>query len=493
MMMQTRQNRRGYTEYFVTGHHLNLTDLKTEGKNFKLRSNYLYEDIPNYPKPEFHVSRLKHETGELGLRGIRGDGGFRTPDGESKIWWSLAVGPDEINNAEMRLPENRFPDRRSVAPEQQRFLWKFATSPAFKETSRLGSFRFTFPLQEVLTAYRDQICSGDDPVMRVYETVLYKQEVMYTVLVHSPDLNKKFSNYPLLTDDPNSICVYKDGCFIWRSEAMCETHWYEFNEDQMEARRVRDYQFYVWDHVALALHVENDQVLKLDFKKPEDFLTYCENDDVAYVEGFQDHDKANELVKELWPEWLGALKVERPLQMHYPVTELKLVLTGRCGEETSSTGNTLSGKQAFYSSGLDSVDMKLDNLEVKIINTPEFSELTTKEEIKETLNYIRCSGPALHVFLLVISLKNITADLIRTTVQRFESIFQNKALRRTMILFTHQDQTEPDIQEIMQKVQQFLTEKVGNRCLVFNNRLEDRDPQRVSDLLRQVKKILGGE
>uniref|UniRef100_A0A096LU82 AIG1-type G domain-containing protein n=1 Tax=Poecilia formosa TaxID=48698 RepID=A0A096LU82_POEFO len=181
------------------------------------------------------------------------------------------------------------------------------------------------------------------------------------------------------------------------------------------------------------------------------------------------------------------------------ITELKLVLTGRCGEETSSTGNTLSGKQAFYSSEqpssvtarLDSVDMKLDNLEVKIINTPEFSELTTKEEIKETLNYIRCSGPALHVFLLVISLKNITADLIRTTVQRFESIFQNKALRRTMILFTHQDQTEPDIQEIMQKVQQFLTEKVGNRCLVFNNRLEDRDPQRVSDLLRQVKKILG--
>ncbi|XP_014878347.1 GTPase IMAP family member 4-like [Poecilia latipinna] len=260
----------------------------------------------------------------------------------------------------------------------------------------------------------------------------------------------------------------------------------------MEARRVRDYQFYVWDHVALALHVENDQVLKLDFKKPEDFLTYCEKDDVTYRFEFQNLDEANELVKK-WPEWLGALKVERPLQMHYPVTELKLVLTGSCGEETSSTGNTLSGKQAFYSSGLDSVEMKLDNLEVKIINTPEFSELTTKEEIKKTLNYIRLSGPALHVFLLVISLKNITADLIRTTVQRFESIFQNKALRRTMILFTHQDQTEPDIQEIMQKVQQFLTEKVGNRCLVFNNRLEDRDPQRVSDLLREVKKILGGE
>lgn len=62
-----------------------------------------------------------------------------------------------------------------------------------------------------------------------------------------------------------------------------------------------------------------------------------------------------------------------------------------------------------------------------------------------------------------------------------------------MILFTHQDQTEPDIQEMMQEVQQFLTEKVGNRYLDFNNSLEDRDPQKVSKLLTEVKVILGGD
>ncbi|XP_027887379.1 uncharacterized protein LOC114153197 [Xiphophorus couchianus] len=457
--------------------------------------NYLHEEnIPEYPKPEFYVSRLKHETSGSALGGIRNNGGFRNPYEEPLIWWSLAVGPDEINNAETRLREKSFSDRGRVAPEQQSFLWRFATSPAFKETSRLGSFRFTFPLQEVLMAYRDQICSGADPVMRVLQTDLYKQEVLYAVLVHSPNLNKKFSKHPLLENDPNAICVYRDGHFIWRSEAMCETHWYEFDKDQMEARPVWYRKFYVWDHVALALHMEKEEVLKLDFDKPEDFLTYCEKDDVTYRKEFQNHHEANELVKELWPEWVGPLEVERPLQMHYAVTELKLVLSGSCGEETTSTGNALYGSKAFCFPGFShSVEMEVDNLVVKIINTPEISEFTSPQAKKKTLDDIRLSGPALHVYLLVIGLKNISANLIRETVRNFESKFQNKALRRTMILFTHQDQTEPDIQEIMQEVQQFLTEKVGNRYLVFNNSLEDRDPQKVSNLLKEVKVILGGD
>ncbi|XP_043997677.1 uncharacterized protein si:ch211-197h24.8 [Gambusia affinis] len=288
--------------------HLKLEDLKRQPG---VSGKYLNKNIPEYPKPEFHVSRLKHETSGSALSEIKTDGGFRDTKGESLIWWSLSVGPDEINNAETRL-------RGTVAPEQQNFLWRFATSPAFKETSRLGSFRFTFPLQEVLTAYSDQICSGAEPVMRVLQTDLYKKEVMYAVLVHSPHLNKKFKEHPLLKDDPNAICVYKDGHFIWRSEAMCDTHWYEYDKDQMEATPVEGYQqFYVWDNVALALHVENNQVLKLDFNKPEDFLTYCEKDDVTYRSEFQNLEEANELVKESWPEWEGPLKVERPLQLHY--------------------------------------------------------------------------------------------------------------------------------------------------------------------------------
>lgn len=75
------------------------------------------------------------------------------------------------------------------------------------------------------TSFSFQICNDMQPVMRVFKTSLYKKEVMYVVLVHSPnDNNNKiynFEQYPILPDEPNPICAYKDGCFIWRPQAMC--------------------------------------------------------------------------------------------------------------------------------------------------------------------------------------------------------------------------------------------------------------------------------
>lgn len=62
-------------------------------------------------------------------------------------------------------------------------------------------------------------------MIRVFKTSLYNQEVQYAVLVHSPAREKLFSEYPLLAyDDPNAVFTYRDGHFIWRSQAMCETH-----------------------------------------------------------------------------------------------------------------------------------------------------------------------------------------------------------------------------------------------------------------------------
>ncbi|XP_030266697.1 uncharacterized protein LOC115577972 [Sparus aurata] len=234
--MKTRVNSRGYEEHYCEGRHLKLTDLKEEAKD--LENQYLLkENIPLYPRPEFHVTHLKHDTKQYGLRGIRWKDGFESPHGDSLVWWSLAVTPDDITSTERRLLETTYPDRTQEQVQvQQSFLGKFATSPAFSELSRLGSYRFTFPLEELLEAYSQQCCSGAQPVMRVYETVLHKQEVVYVILVHSPAKQEHFSDRPLLTDDPNSICSYKDGCFIWRPEAMCGTHSYELVGDLMKTR-----------------------------------------------------------------------------------------------------------------------------------------------------------------------------------------------------------------------------------------------------------------
>ncbi|KAM8741774.1 uncharacterized protein AB9X84_019054 [Acanthopagrus schlegelii] len=317
--METRTNSRGYEERYWEGRHLKLTDLKEEAKD--LKNQYLVkENIPLSPRPEFHLSHLKHDTNKVGLRGIRWKNGFEGPHEESLLWWSLAVTPDDITSAERRLLETTYPDRTEEQVQmQQSFLGKFATSPSFSELSRLGSYRFTFPLEELLEAYSQQLCNGDQPVMRVYETVLHKQEVVYVVLVHSPANQELFSHRPLLTDDPNSVCSYRDGCFIWRPEAMCETHSYELilrsDENQMEVRNVGSYpQFYVWDHVSVALHV-GKQVLNFDPAKLRQNLKYCKGAKPTIVKPweFDNLQQAEETVRDLWPDDSSPLERAEPL------------------------------------------------------------------------------------------------------------------------------------------------------------------------------------
>ncbi|XP_008276324.1 uncharacterized protein LOC103354658 isoform X2 [Stegastes partitus] len=328
MPMQTRKNRRGRDEHYVNGRHLNLDDLKQEAQH--LGNQYLSrENIPEYPHPEFHVAHLKHDTDRQGLRGIRIDQGFKVPRDSSRdphrgilLWWSLAVSPDEVKAAETRLLQQKFSDlTEDQAAMHPSFLYKFTTSPAFSEKSRLGSYRFTFPLEEVLEAYRLQFCSGDQPVMRVYETVLYKQEVQHTVLVHSPANQERFSKYPLLTDDPNAVCVYKDGRFIWRPYAISKTHGYklvernEINQMDVEMLPWPETEFYIWDNVAIALHVDK-QTLEFDADQLRKNLKFCDEDKpaIGIIDSFEE---AKDQVKLWWPDCDSPLEEECSLEQHF--------------------------------------------------------------------------------------------------------------------------------------------------------------------------------
>ncbi|XP_023254698.1 uncharacterized protein LOC111649176 [Seriola lalandi dorsalis] len=312
--MERRTNRRGFDEYFVTRRHLELKDLRVAAKDFSRRNpdleirDYIFKKkktIPPYPRPELQVSHLKHDTDQEGLRGIKRDGGFRAAD--CLQWWSLAVKPEDISAAETRLLEETYPDRtEQQAQTQHSFLGRFATSPAFLETSRPGICSCL------------QFCSGAPPVLRVFETVLYKQKVMYVVLVHSP-ANKKFQKLPLLSDDP-AVCVYNDGRFTWRSQAMCETHRYQLvqrpDENQMEVQELfgNDVEFYVWDDVAIALHMEEGQVLKFDDDQLRRNLKICGPGEPVIRKPFDSFEKAKYVVEELWPDYPEPLETERSLQ-----------------------------------------------------------------------------------------------------------------------------------------------------------------------------------
>ncbi|XP_074529089.1 uncharacterized protein LOC141792160 [Halichoeres trimaculatus] len=311
--METNNNERGQEAHIVEGCHLKLKDLKVIARG--LKNQYLFKGyIPDYPQPEFHVSRLKHDTNRAGLWGIRRTGGFRRSRDSPLMWFSLDVGPEEIEAAEKRLLETTYPDRtEEQIQSQQSFLEKFATSPAFLKSSRLGSYRFTFSVEEVLEAYKDQFCSRAEPVIRVLRTVLYKKEVMYVVLVHSPANQELYSYHPLLTDVQDYICTYKDGCFLWKSKAMCETHRYELvrkhDEKQLEVKTARSENFYVWDQVAVALHID-DQVLKFDVNQLREKLAFCEKGDVVVKRSnrFDDITTAEKFVKRLWPDFPSPLE-----------------------------------------------------------------------------------------------------------------------------------------------------------------------------------------
>lgn len=309
----------GSEQHRSEGKHLDLISLKQELRREQTFSKYIEKDIIlTYPRPELHVSHLSHSTDLKGLKSICRDRGLqiqRSPlDNEPKVqWFSLTVSPEELREAETREMILVHPGgvEEVVRPQKrpQRILQNFASSPAFKSSSRYGSFRFTFSLKNVLDKYRQQFCAGQEPILRVFRTVLYKQEVMYAVLVHSPANNRIFSDYPLLGEKPHSICAFRtepEPHFIWRPQAMCGTHRFGLEVDHGNLW-CQEYDFelyYVWDHVALALHV-GDELLKFEVPELRGSLRFCEADVISVPKVdpvfFQNFGEACFEVAKLWP------------------------------------------------------------------------------------------------------------------------------------------------------------------------------------------------
>ncbi|KAI5622807.1 hypothetical protein C0J50_17685 [Silurus asotus] len=243
---------------------------------------YISKEIPPYPNPvEFWVSDVTHVTEESGFDGIFKSEQIRPPESEFS-WWDLKINKEAIRSAEERYVESHFPKEQQVLYEQNPFLEKFTTSPLFQpEKSRYGNYRFTFPLTELMKLYKEQNCGGKEPVLRMYETITYKQEIVYTVLIHSPEDNKKFKKYPLL--EASERVQYRDGAIIWKAQAICETHHYQFCSGEVQLVQDRA-EFYVWDLVSLVFHLPEDSIpceaLKFRRRRLIEALEACDFDNI---------------------------------------------------------------------------------------------------------------------------------------------------------------------------------------------------------------------
>lgn len=86
---------------------------------------------------------------------------------------------------------------------------------------------------------------------------------------------------------------------------MSGTHRFRLQEDKygnLSARPLKSPRYYVWDHVALALHVD-DKVLSFDDDELRESLRFCEEDDVTVSDdiSYQSFEEAEYEVSELWP------------------------------------------------------------------------------------------------------------------------------------------------------------------------------------------------
>ncbi|XP_051982790.1 uncharacterized protein LOC127643895 [Xyrauchen texanus] len=292
IIFKRKRNSRKIEELYLQGKHISIEDLKkTDCLRREQIFQYLSKDIPEiptkyfipaYPTPvEFHITEVAHVTNKTRLPRIWESKGFKGLDEKSFSWWSLKINEENIREAEERYLEKEFPDRTSEQrASQQNFLHLFTTSPSFlNDRSRFGNFRFTFPVTELMDTYRKQICNGEDPILRVFETIIYKQEIVYVVLVHSPEMNQKFQDFPELKS--SSFITYDEGKIIWKAQAICETHTFELVKDHETKMATTEMayseEFYVWDHVSLAFHI--DTVLDFPKRRLKESITCCEIDE----------------------------------------------------------------------------------------------------------------------------------------------------------------------------------------------------------------------
>ncbi|CAI9160853.1 unnamed protein product [Rangifer tarandus platyrhynchus] len=189
--------------------------------------------------------------------------------------------------------------------------------------------------------------------------------------------------------------------------------------------------------------------------------------------------------------------------------EVRLLLLGKRGAGKSATGNSILGKAVFESRCSEQPLTKrcqrengvTQGREVVVIDTPDlFSSIDDIACVdNKRCNIKHClelSAPSLHALLLVLPIGNCTVE-DGQTAEHIQKVFEAKARRHTIIVFTCKDNLKDGSLEEYVKSNspvQDLVQCFGGRYCAFNNKAtKDEQDAQVKALLCKVEDLVENE